>query len=64
MMGKPCAEITREAEDAAGELLNIIFGQAKGRLAEDRKYVIHEAIPTVIRGSDLSVRHQARKPRS
>jgi chemotaxis protein CheX len=61
MMGKPCTSITREAEDAAGELLNIIFGQAKGKFAKDRKYVIHEAVPTVIKGSDLSVRHSARR---
>ena len=42
-------------EDGAGELLNIIFGQAKALLNDKKGFEIQKAIPTVMRGSQLQV---------
>ena len=55
MLGEPFKEITREMEDGAGELLNIIFGQAKALLNDKKGFEIQKAIPTVMRGSQLQV---------
>jgi chemotaxis protein CheX len=56
MLGEKHSAITKELEDGASELLNIIFGQAK-RVLNEKGYAIEKAIPTIIRGSDLSVKH-------
>ena len=50
----PITEITKEIEDAAAELTNIIFGQAKVILNE-KGYGIKTALPSVITGKDHSV---------
>ena len=54
-------EIDDELQDGAGELLNIIFGQAKAALNE-RGYGLDLAIPSVIRGNDLKVTHMTNSP--
>lgn len=56
MLSEECTEISRELEDGAAELLNIIFGRAKTILNE-KNYAIEKAIPTIIRGKSLAVRH-------
>jgi chemotaxis protein CheX len=61
MVGEKHAEISKETEDAAGEILNIIFGQAKAELNDKAGYEIQKAIPAVIRGADIKVHHMARK---
>ncbi len=48
-------EITRETEDAASELLNIIFGLAKAKLNNEKGYTIQKAIPTVLTGEKLKI---------
>jgi chemotaxis protein CheX len=60
MTGESPADITPEIEDAAGELLNIIFGQAKVELNQAGNHQIQKAIPAVVRGKELSVRHLSR----
>jgi chemotaxis protein CheX len=55
MLGESATEITQESEDAAGELLNIIFGQAKAILNNKKGYTIRSAIPTVLSGEKLRV---------
>ena len=55
MLGVKPAEITRECEDAAGELLNVIFGMAKAELNDTTDYQIERAIPKVIRGPSLTM---------
>ncbi len=62
MVGEKHAKITKEIEDAAGELLNIIFGQAKTVLNDQKGYALEKAIPTVLVGDRLTVHHQARSP--
>lgn len=54
MMGEELKELTKEIEDGAGELTNMIFGQAKLALNE-KGYGINTAIPSVIRGKGHSV---------
>lgn len=61
MLGEPCKEITKDLEDGAGELLNIIFGHAKRELNE-RGYGIEKAIPTIVRGKGIEVRHMTPSP--
>jgi chemotaxis protein CheX len=61
MMGETFTEITRDLEDGAGEMLNIIFGHAKRELNE-LGYGIEKAIPTVVRGQDLKLKHLSAGP--
>jgi chemotaxis protein CheX len=61
MVGEKHPAITKETEDAAGEILNIIFGQAKAELNDKSGYEIQKAIPAVIRGESIKVHHPARK---
>lgn len=60
MIGETHTAISSEIEDAAGELLNIIFGQAKAELNTKGQYKIEKAIPTVVRGASLKVHHLTR----
>jgi chemotaxis protein CheX len=52
-------EVTDEIKDAAGELLNIIFGQAKAELNDKFGFTIQKAIPTVLSGEKLKVHHSS-----
>lgn len=54
MFGETQTTITKEIEDGAAELTNIIFGQAKITLNE-KGYGIKTALPSVITGKDHSV---------
>lgn len=54
--------ITPEIEDAAGELLNIIYGQAKATLNDVNGYQLKKAIPTVLTAEKLSIRQQGSGP--
>ncbi len=56
MVGEECTQMSRELEDGAAELLNIIFGRAKTILNESG-FTIQKAIPTIVRGHSLAVRH-------
>ena len=58
MLGEPCTTITKDLEDGASELLNIIFGQAKLVLSS-QGLVVDQAIPTVIRGSQIQASHSS-----
>ncbi len=55
MLGETLPAITKESEDAAAELLNIIFGLAKMKLNNEKGYSIQKAIPTVLSGEKLHV---------
>ncbi len=48
--------ITHEIEDFAGELLNIIYGQAKITLNDQMGHSLLRALPTIMAGSDIKVR--------
>ncbi len=56
MLGEECTEINKDMEDGAGELLNIIFGQAKTTLNQ-LGYSLEKALPTIVRGRELKVKH-------
>lgn len=62
MLGEEYKEITKEIEDGAGELTNIIFGQAKIILNE-RGYGIKTALPSVITGQNHSILQMSNGPR-
>jgi len=53
MLAEEFKELTKELEDGAGEIVNIIFGQAKAVLSE-KGYSIERAIPTVVSGKDVA----------
>jgi chemotaxis protein CheX len=61
MLGEPFPELTKDLEDGAGELLNIIFGQAKIVLNE-KGMGIEKAIPTIVTGQSIAVRHLVNRP--
>jgi chemotaxis protein CheX len=54
MLGEEVKEMNKEIIDGAGELMNIIFGQAKIDLNE-MGYAIKTAIPSVITGKNHSI---------
>lgn len=62
MLGEEYTEITKDIQDGAGELTNIIFGQAKAILNE-KGYSLKTAIPSVICGKDHSVKNITTGPR-
>jgi chemotaxis protein CheX len=61
MLGEKQTTITKELEDGASELLNIIFGHAK-KILNQKGYAIQKAIPTIIRGKDMAVTHLTPNP--
>lgn len=56
MLQETNQSITKELEDGAAELLNIIFGNAK-KVLNEKNYQIEKAIPTIVRGKALEVKH-------
>lgn len=62
MLGEEYTTLTPEIQDGAGELTNIVFGQAKVILNE-RGYNIQTALPSIIVGSDHAVITAGRTPR-
>lgn len=61
MFGEKHASITAELEDAAGELLNIIYGMAKIEL-NSKGYNFQKALPTVMAGEKLKIRQSGAMP--
>lgn len=55
LFGETHTEINGEIEDAAGELLNMIFGTAKAQLNSKFDYQIPKALPAVISGQRLKL---------
>lgn len=55
MFGEKHAELTSDIGDAAGELLNIIYGQAKADLNK-KGYKFPAALPTVMYGPQVNIR--------
>lgn len=62
MLGEECTEINEMTRDGAGELTNIIFGQAKIVLNK-AGFGINTALPSVIAGADHSVVPMTNGPR-
>lgn len=54
MLGEECTELNKDIVDGAGELINIIFGQAKITLNE-KGYGINTALPSVVTGKGHSL---------
>lgn len=61
MLGEKYTEITKDMEDGAAELLNIIFGHAK-KVLNAQGHTIQKAIPTIIRGTGLHSSHLTGSP--
>jgi chemotaxis protein CheX len=57
MLGEVHTEITAETEDAAGELLNMMYGNAKTQWNK-AGFDFAPALPTILRGEKISVRQQ------
>lgn len=55
MMGEERYTIGDEEFDAAAEIMNIIFGQAKAELENNQNIVLGQAIPTLVRGTQLDL---------
>lgn len=62
LVGEKCTAITQEIEDGAAELLNMIFGQAKTTLNDEKGYKIERASPSVLTGEKLRLYHPSRNP--
>ena len=62
MLGEDLSTVTKLIEDGAGELTNIIFGQAKVILNE-KGYGIKTAIPSVVSGESHHVEQLSHGPR-
>lgn len=55
MLAESAVEINDENRDAAGELLNMIFGMAKSKIMNDKNLSIQKAIPTVLSGQKITM---------
>ncbi len=53
MLAESATEINDENRDAAGELLNMIFGMAKSKIMNDKQLTIQKALPTVMSGEKI-----------
>jgi chemotaxis protein CheX len=62
LTGEKHTTINTEIEDAAAELLNIIFGQAKTVLNDQKGYTLDRALPTVLTGESLRLYHSSKSP--
>jgi chemotaxis protein CheX len=62
LTGEKHTVINSEIEDAAAEILNIIFGQAKTVLNDQKGYALDRALPTVLTGDKLRLHHMSRSP--
>jgi chemotaxis protein CheX len=62
LVGERIEAINQESQDAAGELLNMIFGAAKTELNDRKGYTLQKAIPTVLCGDQLRIHHQGSAP--
>lgn len=62
LTGEKHPTITTEIEDAAAEILNIIFGQAKTVLNDQKGYSLDRALPTVLTGDRLRLYHTSKSP--
>ena len=62
MLGETITSISKEVEDGAAEITNIVFGQAKTVLNQ-LGYGIQTAIPSVITGAQHSVQNLTKGPR-
>ena len=62
MVGEKHREINPEIEDAAGELLNIIFGQAKTILNDQKGYTLEKALPTILVGEKVRLKYATNAP--
>ena len=61
MLGEECTTMTKDIADGAGELTNMIFGQAKVVL-NDKGYGIKTALPSVVTGSDHTILQMSNGP--
>jgi chemotaxis protein CheX len=61
MLGEQYTGITTEVEDGCGEILNIIFGQAKSELAA-AGYAFGKTLPLIFVGQSLRVRQLTPNP--
>jgi chemotaxis protein CheX len=56
MVGEEFSTITRDIEDAVGELTNMISGDARKRL-QNEQMTISASIPSVVTGKDHTIKH-------
>ena len=62
MLGEKHDQINDEMEDAAAELLNIIYGMAKKELNDIQGCDFNRVIPTILRGEKLMVKQATSLP--
>ncbi|MBX3020880.1 MAG: chemotaxis protein CheX [Bdellovibrionales bacterium] len=59
MFGEEYKEITKDLEDGAGEILNMIFGHAK-KILNEKGHAFDKALPTIVRAPNLSINHSSK----
>ena len=61
MFGEEIKELNEEIKDAAGEITNMISGQAR-KILEELGRTLHGAIPSVIMGKNHTLTHMTTSP--
>jgi chemotaxis protein CheX len=61
MLGEEFESINSDVREAAGEIANMISGQARQVLTE-KGFKLHAALPTVVSGKDLVLQTDENKP--
>jgi chemotaxis protein CheX len=56
MLGDTITDIDTDTQDGVGELLNIVFGTVKKEF-NDKGYKLDKAIPSVIAGDNVAIKH-------
>ena len=61
MLGDEILDIVQDVQDAVGEIVNMVSGQARAGLAQ-KGLVFQGSTPTVIMGDNHSIAHMAKTP--
>jgi chemotaxis protein CheX len=61
MLGEEVTEVTNDVRDAAGELTNMISGDAR-RMLQQEGLSLSAAIPTIVAGKDHTIKHVVNGP--
>ena len=61
MFGEEIKELNEEIKDAAGEITNMISGQAR-KILDELGRTLHGAIPSVIMGKNHTLTHMTTSP--
>ena len=61
MFQEQCVDLNSDVHDCAGELCNMVCGQARRTLAKEQGLSFRPSLPNVVPGEESSIRHQTQQ---